>query len=159
MQIVADQENIVREKTAIVGMGNYFRNDDAAGLLVMDAIKNDRIRSNVHLVNVEDVLESYIFAIAGSDSQNIVLLDAVSCQAEPGSIVFGPLPEMSEKAETLSTHKAGLKLAEKILAGNGKKTWLLGIVAGNTDYGNQVSPEVRKGANIIINMLKDIIKE
>lgn len=159
MDLVNRLAHILAERTGIVAMGNYFRNDDAVGLHVLDALKEGRVRPNIELWNVEDILESYVFSIADKDYANVLLLDAVDCQANPGTVVFGSMDELEDVAETVSTHKISLRVAQKIFEQQGKKTYLLGIVARNIDYGNDMSKEIRGSAELLIKILKEIVTE
>jgi Ni,Fe-hydrogenase maturation factor len=56
-------ERLAREKTCFVGMGNLLMLDDAVGLHIIDGIK-DRIDSTcVTVLNVEDVIENYVYSM------------------------------------------------------------------------------------------------
>ena len=39
MSLVTDIMGVVKEKTCIVGMGNYLRKDDAVGLYLVDELQ------------------------------------------------------------------------------------------------------------------------
>ena len=152
MDFIPVIERLAREKTCIVGMGNNLRRDDAVGLYIVDRIR-ELGSGSVTVVNVEDVLENYIISIAESDCENVVIIDAVKCGAEPGSVIFGRLNEFDEIIGNYSTHKLSLFLSGKVLEKYNKKAWLLGIKVQDTDFGIGLSDDVRKGADIIRDLL------
>ena len=88
-------------------------------------------------MNVEDIIESYVFKIAELDCENVLIIDAVKSTTSPGSIIFGRLTKCGEALNDYSTHKLSLTLCGKILEESGKKTYLLGVEAGDTDFGQR----------------------
>ncbi len=155
MSLITDIMEVVKKKTCIVGMGNYLRKDDAVGLYVVDELQGTVRSENVLLLNVEDVIENYVFKIADLDCDHVLIIDAVRATTTPGSIVFGRLTKCDALLDDYSTHNLSLALCGKILEECGKKTYLLGVEARDTDYGRGLSEDVQRSADI----LKDIIVE
>jgi hydrogenase 3 maturation protease len=153
VSIVTDIRRLAGEGTCIVGVGNPIRGDDAVGPYMVDELRKGLGEGAADLVNAEDVLESYAFEIAGNGCANVIVIDAVRTGNPVGSVVFGALDDMAEALCGVSTHRLSLSLVGKIWKKQGKKTYLLGIEAGNVDFGNGLSEPVRKSAD----MLKDII--
>ena len=150
-------ERLAREKTCFVGMGNYLKRDDAVGLYIVDGIR-DRIGSGpVTAMNVEDVLENYVFRIAEGDSDNVVIVDAVQSGGEEGSVVFGTLEEFRELIDNYSTHKLALFLSGKVFAEYDKKAWLLGVEVRDTEFGTGLTDRVKKSADSIRDILLSYI--
>jgi len=149
MDLLCTIDEMMKEPTCIVGMGNYYRSDDAVGLYIADALLSKVTSDNPRIMNVEDILESYVFNIAQSDARNVLIIDAVECDSESGSIVFGKLSEMEELVGSVSTHKLSLSLSGKIFDQYQKSTYLLGIVAGDVDYGIGLSDDVKQSADTI----------
>jgi hydrogenase maturation protease len=109
-------ERLAREKTCFVGMGNPLMGDDAAGVYVVDGIRDLIDSSTVSVLNVEDVIENYVYKIAESDCDNVVVIDAMQSGAEKGSVYFGRLREFEETFNNnYSTHKLSLFLSGKVL--------------------------------------------
>jgi hydrogenase 3 maturation protease len=157
MQLALDLKRIFSESTCVVGVGNPLRNDDAIGAMIADRLGGDGpARDRVTVINVEDVIENYVFMIAASSATNVLLIDAVCGDgtAEPGSVVLGRLEDMEVGMGGLSTHKLTLSTAAGILRHHGKTVYLLGIVAANTDYGTHVSKEILDSAEIVINLVR-----
>jgi hydrogenase maturation protease len=146
-------ERLALEKTCIVGMGNYLRNDDAVGLFIVDGIMEKAASGAVTVMNVEDVLENYVFEIAGSDCDNVLIIDAVESGAEVGAVFFGSLSDFNESANNYSTHKLSLVISGKILEEHGKAVWLLGIEVRDTDFGRGLSDRVKESACFIRDIL------
>jgi hydrogenase maturation protease len=150
-------ERLAREKTCFVGMGNYLMGDDAVGLHVIDGIRDLIGSDSVSALNVEDVIENYVFKIAEGDCDNVVIIDAMQSGAETGSVLFGRLDEMKETISNFSTHKLALFLSGKILEQYNKKAWFLGIEVRNTDFGAGLSDDVKKSADLIREILLSYI--
>ncbi|MCU0848934.1 MAG: hydrogenase maturation protease [Spirochaetes bacterium] len=153
MEVLDKIESLLKDNTCLVGMGNYLRSDDAVGLYIVDELRDREVPGNLSILNVEDVIESYVYKIAGLDCDNVVILDAVKADSTIGSIVFGRLNDFEELLSDYSTHKLSLKISGKILEEHNKQIYLLGIVADNLDYGTGISDEVKKSADL----LKDFI--
>lgn len=157
MDFIPVMERLVREKTCFVGMGNYLMGDDAVGLHVVDGIR-DRIQSGtVSALNVEDVIENYVYKIAEGECENVVIIDAMQSGGETGSVLFGRLSEVKETIGNFSTHKLALFMSGKILEQYNKKAWFMGIEVRNTDFGAGLSAEVKKSADIIRDLLLSYI--
>ena len=146
-------ERFVRGKTCFVGMGNYLRRDDAAGLHLAEGLK-EVADGRIMVMIVEDVVESYTFDIARCDAEDVVFIDAVRTGEAAGTVIFGRLNEFGEVMNDYSTHKCSLLLTCRVLEAHGKRAWLLGIEAGDTDYGEGISERVRSS----IEHLRDIIR-
>jgi len=153
MEFVPMIERLALEKTCIVGMGNYLRNDDAVGLYIVDGIMEKAASGAVTVMNVEDVLENYVYEIAGSDCDNVLIIDAVESGAEVGTVFFGSLSDFNESANNYSTHKLSLVISGKILEEHGKAVWLLGIEVRDTDFGRCLSDKVKESASFIRDIL------
>lgn len=156
-----DLKQILSERTCIVGVGNLLRNDDAVGVMIADRLEKDFSGlDRISVVNVEDVIENYVFQIAANDSRNVLVIDAVQGDgAEPGSLVLGRLEDMEVANGGLSTHKLALSTAASVLRHHGKNVYLLGIVAANTDFGREVSQEILDSAEAVIDLVRANSKE
>lgn len=153
MDLLSEIKSVLSGRCCIVGMGNLLKNDDAVGLFVIESVKR-AVGENQMLLNVEDVIEAYVYKIAELDCDSVVVIDAVKAEAETGSIVFGKLDdEFDAIGGTLSTHKLALKMSGRIFAGNNKETYLLGVVVDNIDFGVELTPSVRESAEILIQII------
>ncbi|MBN2159146.1 MAG: hydrogenase maturation protease [Spirochaetes bacterium] len=157
MEFLPVIEGLLREKTCIVGMGNYLRRDDAVGLYLVDGISDRIAPGSVTVMNVEDVLENYLFRIVDGEYDNVIIVDAVRSGNEAGSVLFGRLRDFDEVINNFSTHKLALLLTGKVLAEYDTKAWLVGIEVRDTDFGSGLTDEVRKSADILRDILLNYI--
>jgi hydrogenase maturation protease len=135
-------EDVLADGACLVGTGNPWRRDDGVGPWLAEGLKV----AGIPVFNAEDVLENHVYDIAREDCRNVVIMDAVAAGLEPGTIVFEPLDGLGEPVG-LSTHKLALGLCGKILEAHGKRTYLLGIVPRDLDFGRGLTPEVEKAAS------------
>jgi hydrogenase maturation protease len=145
MAPMPDLAEILREGACLVGLGNPYRRDDGVGPWIAEAVRPAAGRSSLRVFNVEDVLENFVFQIAGEDCRNVVIVDAAAGGGEPGTVVFGPLGDFAE-AGSVSTHKPALELSGKILESAGKSVFLLGVVPEDLGYGPGLTPKVQESA-------------
>jgi hydrogenase 3 maturation protease len=146
-----------KDTTCIVGIGNYYRGDDAVGLYIVDALAAKVVQSHVVIFNVEDVIESYVFAIAQSNCKNVLIIDAIEADAEEGTVVFGKLSDFVETGLDVSTHKLALRMSCKILEASGKDVYMLGIVIKHNDFGKGLSPIILDKVDSIVSMVQSSI--
>lgn len=157
MNLLSDIKRVVSDDCCVVGMGNLLKNDDAVGIYIVESLKK-AAGEGCMLLNVEDVIEAYVYKIAELDCNNVVVIDAVKADAETGSILFGRLDEeFDELSGTLSTHKLALKMSGKIFSEHNKETYLLGIVVDNTDFGTELTPSVRESANVLVRIITEAL--
>ncbi len=141
-------EDVLADGACLVGMGNPWRRDDGVGPWLAESLAGSRFEVR----NVEDILESYVYDIARTDCRNVVIMDAVAADLEPGAVVFEPLDGLGEPAGP-STHKLALGLCRKIFEAHGKRTYLLGIVPRDLDFGRGLTPDVAKAASGVLDLI------
>ncbi len=148
MNLMSEIEGILKQGACLVGTGNPLRRDDGVGVWLAERLSG----GSVPVFNVEDVPEGYITDIARTGRRNIVFMDAVEAGLEPGTVVFGPLEELGE-SPGLSTHKLSLSLCGRFLAAHGQRTFLLGIVPADLDFGRGLTPEVERAAGQVRDLI------
>jgi hydrogenase 3 maturation protease len=136
---------VLREPTCLVGVGNPLRRDDGVGPWIVGAVREAVEGTRLSVVDAQSVPENFVYVVARADCRNVVFVDAVAAEGEPGTVVFGPLAEFPE-AESFSTHKLALAFCGKFLESSGKKVFLLGVVPGDIEFGEGMSPEVERAA-------------
>ncbi|MBE9610018.1 hydrogenase maturation protease [Chitinilyticum piscinae] len=154
----AGLSHIFTRPTGIVGIGNTLRSDDAVGCYIADQLEACLADGTPHQVlNAEDVIENYVFRLAESPVEHILVVDAVQGSGQPaGSLVLGRLTELETGSGVFlgqSTHKLALSMASSILEQHGKQVYLLGIAAENIDFGMQMSPDIQDSAEMVIALL------
>lgn len=149
--------NMFKDTTCIVGVGNYYRCDDAVGLYIVDILAATLQQTHVVVFNVEDIIESYCFGIAESNCKNVLIIDAIEADAEEGTIVFGRLNDFVETGLDVSTHKLALRMSCKVLEASGKDVYMLGIVIKHNDFGRGLSPIIHSKVDSIVSMVQSAI--
>jgi len=157
-------EKPLPNKTGIFGVGNRYRQDDAFGLLVLDALKSDL--SHYHLfelsLGVFDL--EHIFTSNPNLDLAIFIDAAASKKLAPGTaLIFSPNDILPQKTDfTTTTH--GISIIDIILLLNSmkrsimpKKIILIGLVVPNIGYGEILSPIAQKGIPVIQNLVKTIL--
>jgi hydrogenase maturation protease len=141
--------------TLVIGVGNEWRSDDAAGLVVARRLRESSLRP-VRVIEHEgeplDLIDEWSGAAA------VIVIDAVSSGAEPGSIhrldaLAAKLPAELFRA---STHALGV--AEAVELGRAlerlpRRLLVLGIEGKRFDAGAGLSPEVERAAARLVDEL------
>ena len=141
MNAMSRLEDILGEGACFVGVGNTLRRDDGVGVRLAERLG----ASSLPVFIVEDVPENFVAEIGRGAWPNVVFMDAVAAGLEPGAVVFGELAELGEPSG-LSTHKLALSLCGRYLEAHGKRSFLLGIVPGDLEFGEGLTPEVGRAA-------------
>jgi hydrogenase maturation protease len=130
----------------VVGIGNPLRGDDAAGLLLGQALA---AKLGVRYLQVEDVPENYLAELRLTEAKNILLVDAADMQAPAGTIRIVEPRRLSEVS--LSTHKSSLRLLCDMLAdAHGKQVLLLGVQPATLEWGEPISAPVAQAVNAFV---------
>jgi hydrogenase maturation protease len=143
---------VLREPTCLVGIGHPLRRDDGVGPWIAGAVRDALAGSHLGVVDAQDVPENFVPVIARGSWRNVVFIDAVAADGEPGTVVFGPLADFPE-AEGFSTHKLALALSRKFLEAAGKKVFLLGIVPADLEFGEGLTAGVERAAVLVRDLI------
>ncbi len=103
-------------------------------------------------VDAQSVPENFVHVVARADCRNVVFVDVVAAEAQPGTVVFGPLAEFPE-AGSFSTHKLALSFCGKFLEASGKRVFLLGVVPADLTFGEGMTPEIERTAAAIRDLI------
>lgn len=155
MDLAGRLERILAEPTCFVGIGNPLRGDDAVGLYIADRIRRGGA-GGAMVVDAEDVVENHVFQIAARDCRSVLFIDALSMDAEPGSVYLGPLGEAVDLCGGLS-HKCSLGLSGKILDAYKKESYLLGVAVESAEFGTGINPDVLRSADLVSDLIVSII--
>jgi len=154
MEPLESLQQILTGRTCLVGIGNKLRGDDGVGLYFIESIKLKGFFPPDNLLTVEDVPENYAFPLAQKAVENVIFIDAVLFNAPAGTVIFGPLTELEEVSQVVSTHKLSLRLTAQLLEKTGKKVFLLGIVPETTGFGQELTPQIKKIADELITIFE-----
>ena len=139
----------LRPRTALVGIGNRLRGDDAFGPLVVDKLAG---RSPWPVWDAGEAPEGDIGRIASLKPERVLLLDAVRWGASPGAIGFFALQTIPWQG--VSTHAISLRLFAELLSyRTGCTVALLGPEPRYTGMGLPLCAEVRGSVECVVDLL------
>ncbi len=137
----------------IMGIGNPFRGDDAAGLLVAR-----RLRTRVKTVLCETDPLDYIEEICQNKPERLIIIDAINAGEKPGKIIHVDINSVDNLS--LSTHHFPISLFLKFIKKCVKKIEIWGIQVKNVEFGADMSEEVKlavsKLTELIANKIENI---
>ncbi len=144
----------LRDRVAVVGVGNPMRGDDAAGCLLARRLRG---RCPATVIEAEEVPESYLDAIADARPETVVLVDAVDLGAEPGAVAL--LESEAIAAYLPSTHRLPLSfLMELIRRRSGADVLLIGIQPLRVGFADGVSPVVAESVDDVAAILSQLLE-
>ena len=150
---------LARKLLLVIGVGNPYRRDDAAGLMTARALGKlpcDSIRVIEHGGEGADLLQTWECA------ERVIIVDAVQSGAEPGTIyrwdaASRPLPSEGFSG---STHHFGLVNAvelARVLRRLPAQLTVYGIEGRDFGAGTSLSPEVQRAVSQVAQqLLKDL---
>ncbi len=147
-------------KIIVIGIGNAYRSDDAAGLMVARRLQEQSIGScEVH----EQVGEGTALMELWKGAQQVVVIDAVQSGAAPGTIHrfqanLHPLPAAMFRH---STHAFGLIAAIELSRALNQlppNLIIFGIEGENFDPGTVLSRAILKGVNDLVEDVRQEIE-
>ncbi len=143
-------------RLAVLGIGNPFRGDDAVGIEVLKRLKG-KVPENARLFECETVPENRLDEIESFQPSHVLMIDAAQLNVDPGGARL-VLPE--EFARTvLSTHAMPLFiLAEVLRKSLNAKVMLLGVQPERVEFGENLSPKLRKASREIAQILMEAIR-
>ena len=134
-----------------VGIGNLLKKDDGVGVYISERIRETK---NIIKLTVEVSIENYIGKINRIDPDHLILIDCMNFNQQPG--YFRLLPVEQIRSHSVSTHNISLKQVSELFS---MPVWVLGIQPRNTNFGENLSPEVKHSADLIIHELGRALPE
>ncbi len=151
------ESSSLTKRIALVGMGHPLRRDDFAGsYIVKKTMEHAKRENGIFLFDGEDNVENLITRIGQLEPEHVIFIDACEMKVEPGETNLISVAQTSYPFFT--THGVPLKLlAEQLLPKS--HVWILAIQPYNTDFGEQLSKEIKIVANSISDFLVKLLKE
>lgn len=139
----------------IIGIGNAYRGDDAAGLLVVRRLA--ALNTGRFVLEESDGEISTLISL-WAKAETVILVDAVCSGSEAGHIfqfdaVAQPLPETLFQ---FSTHGFGVAHAVELARALNQlppRLLLYGIEGRNFEHGEAVTPEVEQAINLVVDRI------
>jgi hydrogenase maturation protease len=151
----------MKKHILVIGIGNTYRSDDAAGILVARAIGELGLPG---VRAVEAVGEGAALMEAWKDARIVFVIDAVSSNSPPGMVhrLDAVNTRIPSEFFHYSTHAFSIAEAVELARALGQlppRMVIYGIEGKEFSAGTSVSPEVRKGIQEVTERLADEIKK
>ena len=147
-------------RVAILGVGNQFRADDAVGVLIARALSNrECARDTEHLLIIEagHAPENTTGELRKFAPDLVLILDAAEMGQQPGAIQW--IPEEAIDGMSASTHSLPLSMLARYLTLDLNCTvTLLGIQPGSNEVGGEISAEVLRAIQEIVDEFDEAIR-
>lgn len=139
----------------LIGVGNEFRSDDGVGIL---AARRIREKNFPGIVIVESDGEAASLLDAWAGMKTVVIIDAVSSGAPPGTIhrIDARRQSVSQEFFPCSTHSLGLAHAVELARSLGKlpiNIIIYGIEGEQFAAGSTLSPKVQEALNEVVQLV------
>ena len=134
------EDRLRGKKVLILGVGNKLRGDDGVGSELAAQLAG---KVNATVIDAEEVPENYLGPIIAENPEVLLILDAASMDAPPGSVAVIEMHNIASAG--LSTHSASLNLFLLVLQSEIQPdTFILGIQPQTIEFGAPMSEPVRK---------------
>ena len=144
------------ERVVIAGIGNPIRMDDFVGVKIVQDLRR-KVSDRVYLIECETVPESFIQQIIDFNPTHVLLIDAAILGLKPGESRLIK-PEELTSFPAFSTHMLPLRIFCEYLTKTTKaKITLLLIEPKMTDFGEELSPEIKVSSQNIMRVLLEIL--
>ncbi len=146
----------IPSRVVVAGIGNPIRSDDSVGVKIIQAIQG-KTSVKVNLLECETVPESFIDEIVAIKPTHVLLVDAALMGQEPGKVRLFSTEKIID-FPAVSTHTLPLPVFCKLVAQlTGAKIALILIEPKNTEMGEGLTPEVKKSAERVVNLLLKLL--
>lgn len=144
------------KKVVVAGVGNPFRKDDFVGVDIVRKLKT-KVSSNVFLIEAETIPESYMQKIVDFKPTHVLLVDAGIINKQPGAAMLADPAQLIRKS-SISTHTLPLRIfCDYITQTANAKLALLIIQPMNVDFGEGLSPALKKTAEELASLLQSLL--
>ena len=133
------------KKILLVGIGNVLRSDDGVGVYIGRKIAES---CSIPVIIAEVSIENYIGKINGLNPDILILADCVNLNEEPGSWKILNINELEDL--TYNTHNLSLRRLGDFFT---MQVYVLAIQPANLRFGEALTPEVKKSADEIIQLI------
>ena len=147
-------------RIAVLGVGNTFRSDDAAGVLAARRLADSPLTQELDFLLVVDAghaPENTTAELRRFKPEVILLIDAAEMGEEPGTIRWLGIDQVD--GMSASTHTLPLSMfAKYVTLELGCEVKILGIQPQSTEIGEMVSDPVLQAVDGILNEILDSLQ-
>lgn len=136
------------KKLLCAGIGNQLRRDDGVGVYITRNLVHSEY---ICPLCVEVSIENYIGRINQTYADFLLLIDSMDLNKQPGHWELLPIEKV--QGITTNTHNVSLDKVSELF---NKQTYILGIQPGDLNFGEEMTDEVKKSADTIINQIQSI---
>ncbi len=137
-------------RNLIITAGNTFRCDDGVGPCLAGMLQN---HEGLHVIDAGFTPENIIDDVIALNPDYIVVIDAADFQGRPGEVRV--IEETAIPQTTLSTHAIPLNVITRIIQESTQaEIVFLGIQVRSVMMGEDLSPEVKKSADLLCQEIK-----
>jgi hydrogenase 3 maturation protease len=131
-----------KDRIVFVGLGNELREDDGAGLELVERLKSKKIFHKSHFLIARRNPENHLEAILNYNPQVVIFIDAAEWNGNPGEIKIFNDDEIS-KTE-FSTHTFSITMIKDFLLKNQQMNFMfVGIKPFSTSFKEGLSEPVK----------------
>ena len=150
------------ERIALLGVGSELRSDDAAGLLVAKAVAQSKIAhsafSKLKVFLGGTAPENFSGEIKKFNPTQLIIVDSAELNQPAGAINLIRPDKIG--GVSFCTHQLPLKIFIDYLLNSLKcDIIVIGIQPKIIDFGEAVSPQVKKAARAVAQAILDVLKE
>jgi len=155
-ELEAQLQTIGIDRLAIVGVGNPLKGDDFAGSFVAKKLMS-RLPKNARrplILDAESSPENFTGRIRVFRPKTVIFIDSAIMRSSPSTIRLIDLQETDYPY--FSTHNLPLRLLGSLMAGV-ERLFLLGIEPKSTMFGDEMSSEVRRACDSVVDAVCAIV--
>jgi hydrogenase maturation protease len=149
-----DLAGVLAGRVCLIGIGNEDLGDDAFGVELARRLTERGVR---RVIAAGTAPEGWMGVVTSAGYDNVVLLDAVLCDAEPGSVILMNASEIEARFPQVSTHKISLGTLARLVEGQGARVWLLGTRPETAAPGRGLSAPVSGVVDRLTEVICDVL--
>jgi hydrogenase 3 maturation protease len=143
-------------KVVLLAIGSELRGDDAAGILVFDALAKLKI-PRLHALNGATAPENLTGEVKRQNPSHLLIVDAAQLGAPPGTVRLVPVEDIG--GYSFSTHALPLKVLVDFLRQDiSSQVFVVAIQPKDVAFGAPVSPEVKAAASLVAEAIRSALK-
>lgn len=143
-------------RVVVAGVGNTLRKDDSVGIKIVRNLKK-KASKNIYLIECETTPENSIDSIIKFKPTHLLILDASLLNLKPGA--FKIIQPDTIRGIPVLTHTLPINIfAEYITKTTGAKVSLLAIQPKDTDFGEELTNELRKTVEELTDLLSNVLQ-
>lgn len=135
------------KKVLVLGIGNRLMKDDGIGLYVVEALQKHHVDERVRYIIGETDIDYCLNVI--EDANVLIIVDAVDTGKNPGEVTLFPLHKFITLELGISAHNLHLFHMIPIVYPD-IFGFVIGIDVGKIDFGMDLSEELNKRFNYIV---------